>query len=75
MSMAGNAVPYRAVLAKPAEEALENFQTTFNESQPAGSLSKLLELLALILCWDPNVNEILIPLRGWIEVLRCPQSS
>ncbi|OAE22700.1 hypothetical protein AXG93_2675s1340 [Marchantia polymorpha subsp. ruderalis] len=55
------------ILAKPAEEALENFQTTFNESQPAGSLSKLLELLALILCWDPNVNEILIPLRGWIE--------
>ncbi|KAL3690809.1 hypothetical protein R1sor_004460 [Riccia sorocarpa] len=54
-------------LSKPAEEALEDFQNIFAGNQASGALSKLLELLGLILCWEPNANKILVPLQGWIE--------
>ncbi|KAL2623300.1 hypothetical protein R1flu_003505 [Riccia fluitans] len=54
-------------LAKPAEEALENYQTVFAGNQTSGALSKLLELLGLILCWEPSPNKIVVPLQGWIE--------
>ncbi|XP_024528116.1 uncharacterized protein LOC9635747 [Selaginella moellendorffii] len=56
-----------SMLVKPAIDAIENFQTVFAQNQPSGALSCLLKLLGLVLRWDPDPKEILIPLKSWIK--------
>ncbi|CAK9233837.1 unnamed protein product [Sphagnum troendelagicum] len=54
-------------LMKPAINSIENFHSTFPENKPAGVIPKLIELLGLILRWDPDPSEIVVPLRTWIQ--------
>jgi hypothetical protein len=55
-------------LMKPAINSIENFHSTFPENKPVGVIPKLIVLLGLILRWDPDPSEIVVPLRTWIQV-------
>lgn len=56
------------LLVRPSVNALEDFQSMFHSNQPKGALSKLIELLSLTLCWDPNPKEVVTCFKRWIKV-------
>ncbi|GBG71398.1 hypothetical protein CBR_g8818 [Chara braunii] len=56
-----------ATLVKKAVDAIESFPDTFRENKPEGALELLIKLLALVLRWDPDPNELVVPLATWIE--------
>ena len=55
-------------LLKPVVNALENFQTIFPGNKPKGAIPRLIELLGLILRWEPDAAEIFMPLKNFIQV-------
>lgn len=54
---------------KPLVNALENFQTLFPGNKPKGAISRLVELLGLLLRLEPDFDHILIPLKSFIQVI------
>ncbi|XP_024385238.1 uncharacterized protein [Physcomitrium patens] len=54
-------------LMKPLVNALENFQTLFPGNKPKGAISRLVELLGLLLRLEPDFDHILIPLKSFIQ--------
>jgi hypothetical protein len=53
---------------KPVVHALENFQTLFPGNKPKGAIPRLIELLGLILRWEPDSANIFVPLKRFIQV-------
>jgi hypothetical protein len=53
---------------KPAINSMENFHSVFQGEEAAGVIPRLIELLGLILRWDPDPSELIVPLRAWIQV-------
>jgi hypothetical protein len=47
---------------------MENFHSVFQGEEAAGVIPRLIELLGLILRWDPDPSELIVPLRAWIQV-------
>ncbi|CAM6006890.1 unnamed protein product [Sphagnum balticum] len=54
-------------LMKPAINSMENFHSVFQGEEAAGVIPRLIELLGLILRWDPDPSELIVPLRAWIQ--------
>lgn len=54
-------------LMKPVVHALENFQTLFPGNKPKGAIPRLIELLGLILRWEPDSANIFVPLKRFIQ--------
>jgi hypothetical protein len=52
---------------KPAINSMENFHSVFQGEEAAGVIPRLIELLGLILRWDPDPSELIVPLRAWIQ--------
>lgn len=57
-----------ALMIKPSIDAIEDFQSIFALNQPKGAVSKLIELLSLLLCWDPNPKEANACIKRWVKV-------
>jgi hypothetical protein len=53
---------------KPAINSMENFHSVFQGEEATGAIPRLIELLGLILRWDPDPSELIVPLRAWIQV-------
>ncbi|KAI5067392.1 hypothetical protein GOP47_0017920 [Adiantum capillus-veneris] len=57
-----------ALIIKPSITVMEDFQSVFLLDQPQRAISKLIELLSLLLCWDPNPLELKACFNRWIKI-------
>ncbi|MCO5574775.1 hypothetical protein L7F22_028567 [Adiantum nelumboides] len=57
-----------ALIIKPTIAVMENFQSLFLLDRSQGAISKLVELLSLLLCWDSNPLEAKACLNRWIKI-------
>jgi hypothetical protein len=56
-----------AALEAPAIEAIQNFDTEFPRNQPPGALAALLQLLGLLMRFDPDPSKLELQLTEWTE--------
>lgn len=53
-------------------QAITNFDTEFPRNQPPGALEALLQLLGLLVRFDPNPSKLGLQLADWTEVRTPP---